>query len=161
MIEPLFLRMVLEHDTQAARLWEVLKQWRAATRRGRPLQVVVSEYAPTRTEAQNRKMWQAYLKPIADQARLPDGSRTDDEGWHKIMKVMFLPEMCAKGVPKWIYEDSGERTLNMSTGDLNETEFEAYLHDIGSYATTELAVRLPANPRDLAGTPYQSEETTK
>lgn len=158
MTEPLFLRVVLQHRGLADQLWDVLRRWPEMARRGRPLQVVVSEYAPTRTEKQNEKMWTAYLKPIAAQAKLPDGSHTDEEGWHKIMKVMFLPEMCAKGIPKWKYQDSGERLLVMSTGDLNETEFEEYLHAMGSYATTDRGVRLPANPRDLAGTPYESEE---
>jgi hypothetical protein len=43
----------------------------------------------------------------------------------------------------------------MSTGDLNEEEFEVYLLEVGSYATHDLGVRLPANPRDLQGSPYE------
>lgn len=154
---PLFHRVVVTNAYQAAQLWEVLKQWRAMAARGRPMQVLVSEYAPPRAWQQNAKMWEGYLKPIAQQAKLPDGTRTNADGWHKIMKEMFLPEQCANGVKKYAYHDNGERSLVMSTGDLNEKEFEVYLHEVGSYATNELGVHLPVNPRDLIGTQYESE----
>lgn len=71
-----------------------------------------------------------------------------DNDWHRLMKVMHLPEVCAAGIHKWTYKDNG---------DLNEEEFEVYLHEVGSYATHDLGVRLPDNPNDLKGSQYEEE----
>jgi hypothetical protein len=147
-------RFVLDSDEACAQLWAILKQRHDISKFGQVLQVVVSKLAPTRRSDQNRKMWKAYLEPISQQARANKHTiRAED--WHLVLKAMFLPEVCAKGIHKWTYKDNGDRDLTMSTGDLNEDEFEVYLHEVGSYATHDLGVRLPANPRDLQGSPYE------
>lgn len=125
-------------------------------KQGKVMQVVVSAYAPDRTAAQNRKMWKAYLEPISQQARM-NGYMVRPEDWHQVLKILHLPEVCAMGISKWKYKD-GERLLQMSTSHLNEDEFEVYLHTIGSYATHDLGVRLPANPRDIQGTHLEEKE---
>lgn len=149
-------RFVLTSDIAAAQLLQVLRMRKDLGRRGRFLQVVVSTYAPDRRVDQNKKMWKAYLEPIAQQVRL-DGYWSTPESWHQVLKVLHLPEVCAKGIVKWKYEPD-QRVLQMSTGDLNEEEFEVYLHTIGSYATQDLGVRLPANPRDIQGTHLEEKE---
>lgn len=154
---PLVRRFVLSSDAAATQLLEVLRQRKEMAAQGRFMQVVVSTYAPDRRSDQNRKMWKAYLEPIAQQVRL-DNYWSTPESWHQVMKVLHLPEICAKGINKWKYLPSGDRELQMSTGDLNEDEFEVYLHTIGSYATHDLGVRLPANPRDIQGTHLQEKE---
>jgi hypothetical protein len=151
---PLVRRFVLSSDESARQLFEVLRRRKEMAASGRHIQVVVSTYAPNRRRDQNSKMWVGYLEPIAQQARVNKASiRAED--WHLVLKAMFLPEVCARGIHKWTYKDNGDRELTMSTGDLNEDEFEVYLHEIGSYATNDLGVRLPANPRDLQGSPYE------
>lgn len=150
-------RFVLDSDAACAQLWEVLKQRHEIARFGQVLQVVVAKQTPSRRADQNRKMWKAYLEPIAQQARANDRAiRAED--WHRVLKAMFLPEICAKGIHKWTYLDNGDRELTMSTGDLNEDEFEVYLHEIGGYATNDLGVRLPANPKDLQGSGREEEK---
>lgn len=153
---PLVRRFVLTSDIAAAQLLEVLRMRKDMAKRGRFLQVVVSSYAPDRRVDQNKKYWKAYLEPIAQQVRL-DGYWSTPESWHQVLKVLHLPEVCAKGITKWKYEPD-RRVLMMSTGDLNEEEFEVYLHTIGSYATHDLGVRLPANPRDIQGTHLEEKE---
>lgn len=153
---PLVRKFVLTSDIAAAQLLAVLRMRKDLARQGRFLQVVVSSYAPDRRADQNRKMWKAYLEPIAQQVRL-DGYWSTPESWHQVLKVLHLPEVCAKGITKWKYEPD-RRVLMMSTGDLNEEEFEVYLHTIGSYATHDLGVRLPANPRDIQGTHLEERE---
>lgn len=150
-------KFVLDSEESCAQLWAVLKQRHDIAKFGQVLQVVVAKVTPSRRADQNRKMWVAYLEPIAQQARVNKASiRAED--WHLVLKAMFLPEVCAKGIHKWTYKDNGDRELTMSTGDLNEDEFEVYLHEIGSYATHDLGVRLPANPRDLQGSQYEEPE---
>lgn len=149
-------KFVLHSDAEASQLFALLRQRKELAAMGKVFQVVVSAHAPDRRADQNRKMWVAYLEPIAEQAVAND-HHMRAEDWHLILKVMWLPEVCASGIHKWTYKPSGDRELTMSTGDLNETEFEQYLHRIGSYATTCLGVRLPANPRDLQGTQYEEK----
>jgi hypothetical protein len=150
-------RFVLDCDASCEQLWAMLRQRHDIAKFGQVLQVVVSKLAPTRRADQNRKMWKAYLEPISQQARV-NGQAIRAEDWHLVLKAMFLPEVCAKGIHKWTYKDNGDRELTMSTGDLNEDEFEVYLHEIGSYATHDLGVRLPANPRDLQGSPFEEQK---
>lgn len=153
-----FVRVFLLDSEQAcAQLWAVLKRRHEIAQWGQVLQVVVSKRSPTRRADQNRKMWKAYLEPISQQARA-NGHAIRAEDWHMVLKAMFLPEVCAKGIHKWTYKDNGDRDLTMSTGDLNEDEFEVYLHEIGNYATHNLGVRLPANPKDLQGSQYEEPE---
>lgn len=149
-------KFVLHSDAEASQLFALLRQRKELAAMGKVFQVVVSAHAPDRRADQNRKMWVAYLEPISQQARL-DGYWSTPESWNKLMKVMHLPEVCAKGIHKWLYKEDGERELTMSTGDLNDGEFEVYLKKVGSYANHELGVRLPANPRDLQGTQYEEK----
>lgn len=157
--EPLVRMFVLHDDIIARQLYEFLRQREELARFGQVLQVVVSKYCPSTKQqmvTRNRRMWKGYLEPIASQARLND-YRARAEDWHKILKAMWLPEVCAKGVDKWLYLENGDRVLTMSTGDLNEEEFAKYLHEIGAYASTDLGVRFPVNPRDVQGTHLQIE----
>lgn len=112
------------------------------------LQVVVSEYKPSRSNEQNAYMWKALLEPIEQQA-WSGGARFKAEMWHELAKELFLPELCAKGVHKWQMLPNGSRRLVMGTGDLNRDEMTLYLHQLAAYAADELGVLLPANPRDL------------
>lgn len=114
----------------------------------RYLQVVVSEYKATRSNDQNSFMWKAILEPTEQQA-WSGGTRWKAEAWHELLKELYLPELCAKGVEKWWTLPNGERRLMMSTGDLNVAEMTLYLDQISAHVTTELGVLLPANPRDL------------
>ena len=146
---PLVERFVLRSDEDAERLYALLRQrGKLLEAHGKFFSVVVAQYAPTRTAAQNSRMWVGTLVPMEKQARTT-GHRMPANSWHKLMKAMFLPEVCAKGIFKWQYTDDGERKLTMSTGDLNEEEHDLYMHEVNAYAATELGVLLPVNPRAL------------
>lgn len=114
----------------------------------RYLQVVVSEYKTSRSKEQNAYMWAGLLTPTSEQA-WANSQRLSPEGWNLVLKIMFLPEVCAKGTQKWLYLPSGERDLMMSTTHLNVTEMDLYLRECEAYVTSELGVMLPVNPRDL------------
>lgn len=144
---PLVRRFVLHGDAEARQLFEFLSQRKELMeKRGKVFQVVVSEYSPSRTLAQQARMWVAILKPTADQVRNP---RLTDKGWNFVLKQMWLPEISASGVSKWKYLPNGDRELSMSTTDLTEDEMDAYLHTLEGYVVSEFSVMLPANPRDL------------
>lgn len=145
---PLVRRFVLHTDAECLQLVELLRMRHELARRGKVFQVIVSQYAPDRRTAQNARMWKGYLDPMEKQARM-NGFPMPAKSWHLLMKTMFLPEICAKGIHKWKYLESGDRELTMSTGHLNEDEMDVYLHAVGHYATHELGVLLPANPRDI------------
>mgnify|MGYP000193225342 CR=1 FL=1 len=113
------------------------------------LQAVVSEYKATRSNEQNAYMWAGLLEPTSEQAWAA-GKRLSPEGWNLVLKIMFLPETCAKGVSKWFYAPDGERTLSMSTSDLNVDEMRLYLDSCAAYVNSDLGVQLPQNPRDRA-----------
>lgn len=110
-----------------------------AAKAGRPLQVLVSEHKPKRSNAANAYMWSAVLTQIAQRACI-NGRWFDAETWHEQMKRDFLPEETALGVQKWRYLPDGSRELAMSTADLNSEEMAAYLHQVQAYAVTELGV---------------------
>lgn len=144
---PLVRRFVLHGDAERQQLWAFLKQWPDLLKRGKVFSVVVAEYSPDRRLEQNARMWAGILTPMEKQARM-NGHVLPAKSWHGLMKVMFLPELCAKGIVKWKYDEDGERTLTMSTGHLNEEEFDHYLMQLEEFATNELGVQLPPNPRD-------------
>lgn len=126
----------------------MLANRKSMAEQGRYLQAVVSEYKQTRSNEQNAFMWKAILEPTSEQG-WHAGKRMSEEGWNLAFKIMFLPETCSKGLSKWFYAPSGERTLTMSTSDLNVDEMRLYLDEISAFAATDLGVHLPANPRDL------------
>jgi hypothetical protein len=144
-------KFVLKTNQDAMRLYAFLKANREPMmEQGRYLQVVISEYKATRSNEQNAFMWsKGLLGAISEQAAY-DGNRYSPEGWNLIFKIMFLPETCAKGVDKWFYPPGDkDRQLVMSTSDLNESEMNLYLHEVEAFATNDLGVMLPVNPRDL------------
>ena len=114
----------------------------------RPLQAVVSHYKATRSAEQNAFMWVGILEPLAMQASV-GGTRFKAEVWNELLKELFLPETCAKGIDKWLMLPNGERRLEMSTSDLNVEEMTLYLNQAAAYAASEQGVMLPVNPRDL------------
>ena len=114
----------------------------------RYLQAVVSEYKKSRSAESNSFMWVGLLDPMSEQA-WQAGRRLSPEGWNLVMKILHLPDTCAKGVDKWLYTADGDRTLMMSTTDLNTAEMGLYLTKCSAYAASDLGVHLPVNPRDL------------
>lgn len=113
------------------------------------LQLVVSEYKASRSKEQNAYMWAGLLEPTSKMG-WARGQQLKPQGWNMVLKIMFLPEVCASGIHKWFYDPiTGERTLEMSTSDLNVDEMRLYLDECTAYVTSELGVLLPVNPRDL------------
>lgn len=142
-------KFVFLTDDDVARFMAFMRANRAdMAKQGRFLQVVVSEYKASRSTEANAYMWAGILEPAAQQA-WSGGSRWKAEAWHELLKQLFLPETCAKGVDKWWILPNGDRRLVMSTSDLNVSEMTVYLDQCAAYVTTELGVLLPANPRDL------------
>lgn len=140
---------VLRTDTDVQRFISFMaSNRRPMAEQGRFLQCVVSEYKATRSKEQNAYMWVGILQPTSEQA-WTNGRRLSEEGWNLALKMMFLPETCAKGIDKWFHAPNGERTLEMSTTDLNVDEMRLYLDQISAFVTSELGVMLPANPRDI------------
>lgn len=140
---------VFETDEDVRRFMAFMKANRQPmAEQKRYLQAVISEYKETRTSAQNRFMWKGLLEPASEQA-WTNGRRLSEEGWNKVLKIMFLPETCAKGVDKWFIAPDGSRTLEMSTSDLNVEEMRLYLDQCSAFLTTDMGVHLPINPRDL------------
>lgn len=106
--------------------------------RGTPMQLLVVKKMSKRRDALNRLMWKGVLEQIAAQA-VSNGRRYSAETWHDEMKRRHLPDVCAKGVEKWRYEDD-RRVLNMSTGDLDDDEFHDYLLAVQAYAADRYLV---------------------
>ncbi len=94
--------------------------------KGAPLLVHVAVKRAQRRLDQNARMWADVLEQIAAQA-VSNGRRYSAESWHEEMKKRHLPDMAASGVEKWRYAADGGRDLAMSTGDLNDEEFDQYL----------------------------------
>lgn len=107
--------------------------------RGTPLRVIVAEKRAPRGPTRNAFMWADVLEQIAAQA-VANGRYWSAETWHDEMKRRHLPEVCAKGVEKWRYLPDGSRELAMSTGDLDDDEFDAYLMAVQADAATRYGV---------------------
>lgn len=141
-------RFILRTREDDAQLYTFLKANREPMEKlGRFLQVTVAEYKTTRKQEANSAMWASILEPMAQQAWVA-GRQFSAVVWHEQMKREFLPEVNSKGQPKWEILPNGERQLIMSTTQLNTAEFSDYMIQLSAYASTELGVKLPANPRD-------------
>lgn len=107
--------------------------------RGTPLRVTVAEKRIDRRLERNAFMWAGVLEQIAGQV-YPGGQRHSAEAWHELLKRECLPDTCAAGVDKWAHHADGTRSLRMSTGDLDDHEFEEYLLAIQGHAASEWGV---------------------
>lgn len=107
--------------------------------RGTPLRVVVALKHATRRLEANAAMWAGVLDQIARQACIR-GQWFSAASWHEWLKRECLPEVCAKGTPKWAYHADGTRSLLMSTSDLDDAEFAVYVEQIQAYAAIEYGV---------------------
>lgn len=129
---------VLQEERNATALYAFLKaNWRAMAEQGRPLAVEVCEYKEQRTPEQNKYLWR--LLGFIERNAWIDGRRYSDEVWHEQFKGDFIG-----------FEDMPNgKKKPISTTKLNVSEFADYLRNIEQYATGELGIELPANPRDL------------
>lgn len=129
---------ILREERNKAALYATLDaNWRAMAEQGKPLAVDVHEHKDKRSVEANKYYW-TLLRFIASNAWI-NGRQYSDEAWHEMFKGEFLG-----------YEDlpNGNRKPISSTV-LNVSEFADYLRKIEQYATGELGLELPANPRDL------------
>jgi hypothetical protein len=129
---------ILKEERNAESLYAFLKaNWRAMAEQGTPLAVEVSEYKEKRNNEQNKHYWKL-LQFIAGNAWI-NGRRFDDEIWHQQFRRWFLG----------LVDLPDGKTVGISTTSLNVSEFAAYVKQIERYATEELGLALPANPKDL------------
>lgn len=128
---------ILRDDRAANALYATLKaNWRAMAEQGKPLAVEVREHKDKRSAAANRYYW-SLLRFIAGNAWLA-GKRYGDEAWHEHFKRTHLG----------LIDLPGGGTIGISTASLNVSEFADYIRKVEQYATNELGLELPANPRD-------------
>lgn len=129
---------ILKEDRNATALYAFLKaNWRAMAEQGKPLAVDVHEHKDKRSVEANKYYW-ALLRFIASNAWL-DGKRYSDEAWHEWAKREYVG----------LVDLPGGGTIGASTTALNVSEFAEYLRKVEQYATEELGLDLPANPKDL------------
>jgi hypothetical protein len=107
--------------------------------KGTPLRLIIGKKVAPRSLTRNAFMWADVLEQISQQARA-NGKRYSPEAWHEEMKRRHLPEVNAKGQPKWRYLEDGTRELAMSTGSLDDDEFDLYLLAVQADAATEYGV---------------------
>lgn len=107
--------------------------------KGTPLRVLVAIKRSARSKGRNAWMWADVLEQIEEQA-VVNGRRWSAEAWHDEMKRRHLPDVCAKGVEKWRFHADGSRELVMSTSDLDDDEFDAYLMAVQADAATRYGV---------------------
>lgn len=138
---------VLRDADVAARMLAYVKEHAAeAARRGQPLQVTVARYAPPRSNGSNKHLWGDVLGPISEQVSV-GGTYYKADIWHEHFKELFLPDVCAAGIEKWVHFADGSRRVAMSTTDLNREEFEVYIEQIRAHAASEYGVVFPP-PKD-------------
>ena len=117
--------------TEAIRAAAVAAVSHLPTDQDHPLEVVIRPHKATRRLEQNALYW-VRLGEIADQAYI-GGRLYDAETLHAWCKREFLPDVTSRGTAKWIVLPNGERVLNMSTGDLNVSEFADYLTQVEAW----------------------------
>lgn len=129
---------ILREERNKAALYATLDaNWRAMAEQGKPLAVDVHEHKDKRSVEQNKYLWQL-LTFISGNAWI-DGRQYSKEAWAENFKMKLLG-----------YEElPNGKQIGISTTKLNVSEFADYLRNIEQYATGELGLELPANPRDL------------
>lgn len=137
---------ILHDDAAVHRMVAYLRTHRKpAAESGHPLQCTIAPFHPTAHNAQRRELWGYIIKPTSEQARV-GGVQWVPDAWYALLKEQFLPDECAKGVPKWRDLPNGGRELAMGFGDLNEREADTFLLECRAYVTQELGVELPERP---------------
>ena len=107
--------------------------------RGTPMRLVIAEKLAARSLEAHRFMWGGVLDQIASQVCL-NGRWFAAESYHQFLKELHLPDICARGIPKWQFHADGSRSLLMSTTDLDRQEFDTYLLAIQAHAAAEWGV---------------------
>lgn len=102
-----------------------------------PIRLIVTTAEQKRHAQQNKYLWSAVYKDIADQVWL-DGRQFSSEVWHEHFARMFLPLVDIELPNGEIFQ---KRT---STTDLGVKEFANYVTQIQAYAAQEYGVRFTA-----------------
>ena len=106
-------------------------------------ELLIRPYKKKRGNPANNLYWKR-LGEVADQAWIC-GKQYSAETMHEHCKHTYLPEECAKGIPKWTFLPGGNRVLLMSTTDLNVNEFSDYLECVTAFGAG-LGVMYSADP---------------
>jgi hypothetical protein len=110
------------------------------------VQITVTELESFRTIEANRYYWGAVLKPISEQATVC-GQKFSVESWHEHFKREFLGYDFKQFKLPFEREVTTSKVLR-STSKLSMKDWKDYILQCESFATTELGVQFPANPRD-------------
>lgn len=97
-----------------------------------PMEVLFRPYKAKRSTEANALYW-SRLGEVSQQVWL-QGRQYPVEVIHEFLKREMLPDMCAKGIAKWITLPNGDRALGLSTTDLNTAEFAEYLEAVTAWA---------------------------
>lgn len=122
----------------------ILRNWESVKTDKQVLRVSLTVSKKKRTNPQNSLYW--VLVTNVSQSFWLDNKQFSEESIHELFKRMFLPNECAKKdkngnkIQKWIDVPFGERRLNMSTTDLDVSEFSEYFTKVEAYVVGELGV---------------------
>ena len=105
-----------------------------------PMQVVISEYKPSRSLAQNRLYWM-WMRQISDDYAESGGDIQSPEVWSEYFKRLFL------GMERHSVQGIGIQ-LVQSTTELSIKEFAGYLEMVDMFSAEELAIVLQ-HPQDI------------
>lgn len=110
------------------------------------------------------------LGQIAEQVRMPDGTRYVQAVWKEYFRALFLPDRWVlKAVPRWDPElralvapkRKTPRRERRSTEDLNVRQYSELIDKILAHAATELGVEFELDPIERDGVRYVSKRAAK
>ena len=123
---------VLRDDDDAASLYAFLKlNRRQQATLGKPLSVVVSLEKTKRSIAANAYYWGVVLKQIAEQVWVEGTRQYAPKVWHEEFKDRFAPRI----------DHPLGGSYPMSTTDMDDEQFQTFVHEVEVFAAQELQVR--------------------
>jgi len=126
---------VIRNADNARALWNFIKENAAAMiEQGRFIAVRVYEWKPQATDAQRALIW--IINQQMEEKAWIKAKRYEADIWHEQFKREFLPDETRKGVKKWLVLPNGERSLHMSTEDLDREEKSTYIDQCIAYAAS-------------------------
>jgi hypothetical protein len=123
---------VLREEGDAHALYAYLKlNWRQMAAVGRPLSISASPEKTKRSVQANAFYWGVVLKQIAEQVWVEGTRQYAPKVWHEEFKDRFAPRI----------DHPLGGSYPMSTTDMDDEQFQTFVHEVEVFAAQELQVR--------------------
>lgn len=137
---------------------------------GKPVKLSVSPFYEELSARQRRFFHGPVLNQIAEQVRMPDGSRYVAKVWKEYFRDLFLPaRWVVERRPKWcpktqrvvLAKRATPRMEKRSTEELNVKQYSELIEKVLAHAASEFGVVFDLDPREREAVRYVPKPRAK